>query len=109
MKYLKLYEYTNSYEEILIDEYDSYSRIPFLEKQSFYIRDFIKNLNKGYIVDWNYYQILKFSRTYKTLYIYKLEDDYYLLCVKNFYKKVTFNYFKCDQLSGLKKCLLDKS
>ena len=113
MKYLKLFE---GYEEIKndirncdIENFQKDQKIKILnyllKKELFNVEDYLKIMD--HIVFANYstqiFTISKYSIIKrKNFSIYKLKDDYYMLTI---YKSKNY---KCDQLEGLKKCLLDK-
>jgi len=49
------------------------------------------------------YDYILIQNFYIDFYIYRLSDDYYY--VQFFDSKGNCSYYKCDQLSGLKKCI----
>ena len=108
MKYLKLFE--SDYKEILFEESDNIrkGKIKIREKEITLILDLI-NPKKYGLVNNDYtlfIEKLKFE-----LFFSKLEDDYYNISIflgeKNTPKLLyNWRYYKCDQLNGLKKCIL---
>lgn len=129
MKYLKLYE-SSYYEEISKTEFFKLSHLnsyTFLYKEfsnreidiiSKFDSDNINHTKKinpeqngkciMILIFTGYKNIINIDKKTKILNIsiYKVEDDYFLAEVYHHVYGV-FKYYKCDQLGGLRKCLLN--
>ncbi len=113
MKYLKEYNH-EFYTEIDMDEhYDlSTKRIPLSKSEIQMIMD-IKEANDK-LIHWDIFEgikgIITFFSNKKDIDIYSISDEFYMVVFRNC--KGTkpagnISYYKCDQLEGIKKLLMD--
>lgn len=103
MKYLKLFEDIDLYKEVDID--DAFlSHISFTQKEIDKLENFgFKTLGHG--KPSKQYTLLR-AYAIGTIYLYKLEDEYYVLRhVSTNIPVVGQKFYKCDQLDGLLDCL----
>lgn len=71
-------------------------------KKSYYLKNKDTTINKDYIA----FRNKRINTPFLNTQIQKLSDDYYHVLLLNFDDKDAPFNFKCDQLLGLKKCLI---
>ena len=112
MKYLKFYE-SCDYQEISMFKYYEHDKntLTLTEKEVDYIKNFYdKYKSKFKIKIYREKEIIInisdkiFNNSYISIFINKLEDDYFLLRIY-IYGNHIHKYYVCDQLTGLKHCI----
>lgn len=115
MKYLKLFEDINGYYEEITLVVNVTLHISLIEMSEDDIRIFKRWFSNGKVEKSPYDNdrrvvIVNMSPQYSkdkaVIHIGKLEDEYYT--VSFFSMSTNIDYFKCDQLDGVKKLLIDK-
>jgi hypothetical protein len=113
MKYLKEYKREKLFWEINLNlpikkiiSFDSNKRdkkdfISYLQKRKINFKEGTKDNNYGRTCTYYMFRVIMFN-TEINFFIYKLEDDYYLVRKNTIYVDL---FYKCDQIDGLISCI----